>query len=292
MGFDGSKKVLHTLAGISVEELRLLGLAMAAMSNVTRNNPIIDIDASWLGYHIGHGASGSVGRTIDVAKFFVKSGFIVNLICDGPIRHHSKLASTLRKGKREKARIDSLATRRSLAEIATKLTEENLGEDAKKKLRDDAKKAESLLRGLERKSIKIIGDDFEKRLKREIDEKCDGLGITWLQAEYQADSLLAKRRQDAKSDIILSADSDFSVLVSGPCLVVKDFKTSGQSNECSKFELYTPTAQIMSDVVTVKSELGGCAFLHQGLFLSGLESQTFLLERFFHSFISLVILKP
>ena len=89
----GGSSAIHTVSGLSVEERRRLGLAVSKTSGSARTVPVLDIDASWLGYHLGTAKAGSVQPVIDIAIAHARDGFAVNLVTDSPRRFDWKFAS-------------------------------------------------------------------------------------------------------------------------------------------------------------------------------------------------------
>mmetsp|Transcript_12290 Transcript_12290/g.35176 ORF Transcript_12290/g.35176 Transcript_12290/m.35176 type:complete len:90 (+) Transcript_12290:229-498(+) len=83
----GGASAIHTVSGLSVEELRRMGLAVSKASGSAHSVPVLDIDASWLGYHLGTARAGSVQPVIDIAITHARDGFAVNLVTDSPQQH-------------------------------------------------------------------------------------------------------------------------------------------------------------------------------------------------------------
>ena len=143
MGIDGSSKTIHVAKGLSIQNL-------IQISRVRCAPLVIDIDISWLSYFIGRGKHEMIiiGKVSDFLITLAKSGFTVNPICDGFIRHHSKRASIKRVATKEKARIDAQATRCKGLVLSQKIvsrTCKNIDEAKKKleKVNKDVKKFEN-----------------------------------------------------------------------------------------------------------------------------------------------------
>ena len=64
----------------------------------------MDVDISWILEMVAGLKSPEEGAMLvaEILETFAHLGFIVQLICDGPIRHHSKRASVDRIARREK----------------------------------------------------------------------------------------------------------------------------------------------------------------------------------------------
>jgi len=147
---------------LSIEELRQINLTVSELSGNDRDWPVIDVDASWIGYHLGNRGSRLIGQVIHAAKLLSSKGFKVNLIADGPFQHRSKLASVKRSSDREKARIKYLVGRHQLADLVCRIMEENIGQDRYFAIQDEIKQLETSIKKSEFQSTKIVGLDFEE----------------------------------------------------------------------------------------------------------------------------------
>jgi hypothetical protein len=81
-----------------------------------------------------------------------------------------------------------------------------------------------------RKSKIDVGNVCFEKIKHEINKlDMDRSMLSAVQAEFQADSVLAWAVLNGEADIILSADSDLAASLGGRCLSIKNFKFNDRS---------------------------------------------------------------
>ena len=175
----GGSSAIHTVSGLSVEELRRLGLAVSKTSGSARTVPVLDIDASWLGYHLGTAKAGSVQPVIDIAIAHARDGFAVNLVTDSPRRFDWKLASWKRMADRAKAGIDAVMKRIRVNQIVCSLSNDNIGDEERAALLEEKRKLVSAIKSKEKNSHRAILDGFEDKLEQAVTDLNESAGGTF-----------------------------------------------------------------------------------------------------------------
>jgi hypothetical protein len=191
-----------------------------------RTIPSIDVDCSWIirGFCKGH-LECRVRQLINLSLSFVKAGFNVNLVCDGPERHHSKRATTQRQADVSKRRLEIIVYKAELMMLTTRRRSTDSIEE-----RNSIKEEENLLQTkirkielfLQRSSINI-GEDFIIRLNEAVNALTIN-NITVCTALFQADAVMASNIIKNESDVILTSDSDQAAILGEHCLCIKNFK--------------------------------------------------------------------
>jgi hypothetical protein len=89
---------------------------MAGVNGRDDGHPrILFVDASWL-------ERKKTNRCAEIVGILKVGGFDVTVVFDPPSRHHSKVASVSRSGKREKARLDAYSSRFEAMLVSSQLT--------------------------------------------------------------------------------------------------------------------------------------------------------------------------
>ena len=122
MGITDFSKALFKLIGLDLDHVVNAARALAKERG-REDSPTIYIDASIAGYKFGRydGQDASVGIKIFV-EILLKEGFQVFVVFDPPHRHHSKVASIERAGKREESRLLALRSRADLIRLSDELS--------------------------------------------------------------------------------------------------------------------------------------------------------------------------
>jgi hypothetical protein len=126
-----------------------------------RQRPCIAIDANQIGYTHATGPFGAVNAVTFLGEHFARNGIDVIVVCDGPDRHHSKRASVLREGERERCRIQLNQHRTELTRMILQDKTDSTGDSRRKRIEVLQKK----IRSLETKSKKRLPEEFTSRLE-------------------------------------------------------------------------------------------------------------------------------
>ena len=224
MGISGQDKILYRGKFYSLQNVIEI--------SKSRNISVVDVDINWLAWKIGRGKKEAeiIERVVGFLVALAVSGFEVQPICDGKIRHRSKRATYERIAKREKSRVDGVFMRYKAMELSRTLLSASDGREAlKKELLSCNKKAKSC----ESAMFNVMTGNFTSTLQSTL-ERSDLFNsdlfagkINQVQiALFQADSVIAYRVINKQSSVIVSGDSDFSVLVGTEYLAIRDFKFS------------------------------------------------------------------
>jgi hypothetical protein len=207
--------------------------------------PVVDVDASWVVRRCTNMSYDMrVSSMMRPCLKFINSGCRVNIVLDGVTRHHTKRSTIKRMIDCHCGKVDFHINKCELSElIEEKKTlisqEEKIDMDkkieTKKKQMASAKKklseaivdvGEKLLLKIKEKLIKIQYDGFEK-----INEV-----LTYMVAEFQADSVIAYRTNQQMNDIVICSDSDQAAHTWNHCVCIKSYLVSHISQSKSKHE--------------------------------------------------------
>jgi hypothetical protein len=104
MGLKGAHSFTYTLKNLTVAQIFFIATDRLKRNQgnrtTTRQSPRIDIDISWVVRTFGKGNEDSrIYCLLNIAKALTEVGFLVNLVCDGVERHHSKRATISRQAE-------------------------------------------------------------------------------------------------------------------------------------------------------------------------------------------------
>ena len=130
---NASKECIYTIDGLSLDDVITIirHRHSKPFQNVEDSGqpPTIDIDGNLWGCKWSSRDGGSVPVITDLVKQFYFKSICVAVGVDGKERHHSKIASTQRAAKREKARIAAFAARLDINNVTHSLENESLTAD-------------------------------------------------------------------------------------------------------------------------------------------------------------------
>lgn len=221
MGITGAHELSYLVSGLSLQDIYSI-CSFVRQQQQLDIQPTIDLDASLLYRSSKLSVDNRMAQLVDMSCLLACIGFSVFIICDGAEQHHTKRASVERqstsfvnkvKSYLLKVQLMSITERKcSATEAAEKValaTEEN-------KVCNDIKKYD---KKLEHASVDV-GQDFFRSMETNIPEANLGKKkgkVSVLQAEYQADLLLAYRRVNYISDVEFSCDSDLLAHAGAMC---------------------------------------------------------------------------
>jgi hypothetical protein len=218
MGINGcaTKKALWLATGLTLKSLKDLNIGNK-----------IDVDGNALAWKIGCGKS--VQEVIQLMASFLKvlahsGGFNVTIILDGQ-RPDCKRDTWFRQKERKLDEINKLFCRLKAIELDKKTDKDSI--IAFNSFNSEAKR-------LEKKNSRFVTfpSDFSDRLSERLmminacslNENGGIVNEQVIKAKFQADSLIAKRSVDSKSNFILADDSDFAALLGKKCILIKNIK--------------------------------------------------------------------
>lgn len=215
--------VLWMGSGLSINQLKHLKLGHR-----------IDVDGNALAWKLGSGKP--INSIIDLMAKFLKSvafgcGFEVTVVFDGFDRPDCKRASWERKKMKDLDDVNRLYCRFKALETG-RLMHTAIDANQKKELENEYKQFSAASKRLESKLNKclVLPKDMASLLSERLmligacDRNEDG-GIVFeniITSKFQADSVIALRSKQKKSDFILSEDTDFVALLGNECILIKN----------------------------------------------------------------------
>ena len=179
MGVKHRHKLTYSIKGLSLSRVELL--AQARYLEVKNNKkvkvvriqqPTIDVDISWL-YRSKNNIleENRLSYVINICLAFARVGFVVVLVCDGNIRHHSKRATIERHAKMYQGTIASYVSRAKLMQLCRSRLESDSVENKAAILEQEKKLAETVKKFEKAEQAEKInvGDEFYKDLCMYID---------------------------------------------------------------------------------------------------------------------------
>ena len=226
---------------------------------VIRVKPVIDVDASWVARSIRTQGGGS-HAVIGIASIFAKSGFDVNIVCDAPIRHHSKRVTSKREADHHRKRINYYWKKGELIDLQRKLQLPTTTQEEAGNFREDIRKKSAEVTKLESALTHIdVGEGFYQELKDLAPNENSSLNgkITIDRADFQADTKIAFRCIHHESDIVLASDSDLAALAGQRCLAIKQgYKFNIKKGEFHNATIFSGFEGTIDEVL-IHSPAGG-----------------------------------
>ena len=275
MGILSGNIITHLIKRLSVRDVKDSIKIIRQCGENESEHLRLDVDISWIVFKIGANKKPpqeAVTLVCDFLQTLAKYGFVVTPICDGEIRHHSKRASTDCVSKREKDRVKATVSRLQLLNIGQQINNTN---DVNEKERLKTRQAElnKVITTLENKVAKnghtlppsfAVDLDTELATRDLYDIVNDNYGkIHRVKVGlFQADSLIAKRAIEGRSDAIVAADADFFVSVGPSCLLIKNFeykRARGRNNsnvalmELHQLQIGCSSLQVKNNIETALS---------------------------------------
>ena len=103
MGVSNGSDLIYTADKLSLSQLATIARARNN-EHGKRIRPCIDIDANLLAHKLNGGKEDIVKELIAFATAVTKEKLDVAIVCDGPVRDHSKRATTKSAAERERER--------------------------------------------------------------------------------------------------------------------------------------------------------------------------------------------
>jgi hypothetical protein len=256
MGINGSHTLTYSIGNLTVQQLFAIGLYIYNKynSHIIRL-PTIYIDASWIIRLSTTNDNCRVGYLLRLACHLVSTGFRVVIVCDGSVRHHSKRSTTKRWADIYSSRI---MLHHKHIFLMSLLAKKNASDSIEERANfDNAIKAVSAkISSVEtqiKKSKIDVGTACYEKIVEEIKQlNMDPAVLTAVQAEFQADSVLAGAVVKSEADIILSADSDLAALLGDKCISIKNYKFTDRTKTktLKGMELFSADYSTIHDITT------------------------------------------
>ena len=174
-----------------------------------------------------------------LARTLRNVGFDVYIVLDGEERHVSKRASISRRAKFYEKKASMKLLKAKLMDITSRINSLNDTIDAANNsglhqyLIDEKQKLSTNLQSIEEDIVKAsidVGDKLYNALLRKIDES-NITNIYIIQAQFQADTILALRCITDKNEFVFSNDTDQAVLCGSKCFSIKKYTLVQKCNE-------------------------------------------------------------
>lgn len=258
MGITGAHELSHSVKGLSVQDVYNISSYIRKQKNID-TQPTIDLDASLIYRSSKLSIDNRMVQFIDICCHFSRAGFAVFVICDGAIRHHTKRATIQRQASLFSTKVKSYLLRVRLMSIAEN---KKATTDAAQSLALETEESNvsSQLKLCERKTIQSsvdVGQEFFKMIETHVknipslDKGTKNGSITVLQAEFQADSLLAHRIVKNISDMVVSSDTDLLAHAGHKCLGIKiyNYVMKGKKSGIDNIEVFAADILMLQDIV-------------------------------------------
>lgn len=252
MGIRGAHKLTDHIDRIDSSQLIIILNCLyqqkkdnGQLGSNPRTSPVIDLDASWIVRKLTCSNDARMGYLVRLSKILLRLGCDVVVICDGPLRHHSKRAKTQRDAQSKQNIIDYKALSIQLMTTVNSIEHTN-DYNEKKSLLEKKVVINNKLEKLRKKlysNIFDVGDSFYDSLCIEANEINTSIEvtnkITIIQNKFQADSLLAFRCMNNLSDICFASDTDQAALCGEKCVSVREFSITKNNQSLNKISLFS-----------------------------------------------------
>ena len=226
MGVLNGLKCLFSLNSLSLDHVKQIAKRMAIVNGRDDGHPRIFVDESWF-------ERKKPNRCADIIGILKAAGFDVTVVFDPPSRHHSKVASISRSGKREKARLEAYSARFEAKLVSNQLMTGLNSNDERVVLEKKLEELHAKAKRNENASVgSLLTPTFVQDLTEQLTKLADnnyGCQVNWLTGSYQADSVISSYVESGGCDIVLSPDSDFSFVGGAKCLQICDFKLTNST---------------------------------------------------------------
>jgi hypothetical protein len=266
MGIARGHSLLYSISNVTFFNICRIARERAKLSKQIvagrSQNPVLDIDASWLLFVTNPVCSIQVQKIIEICLVFAKVGFDVVLICDGNNRHFSKRATTDRVFNKQKGNTNLYLHQCQYSRLIDKFNKDDTSNEEKDLILKETDILRKKIRTVEKQVTSQqydSGDVFFKSLTEHISELTindyggnDG-SITAVQAEFQADSVIASRTIKRYNDIVLCSDSDQAALCGHRCLSIKSFVYKKKNNNITlePFKIFTTMYDNIKDIGSI-----------------------------------------
>lgn len=278
MGIVGAHELSHSVKCLTVQDIYNIS-SFIRQQRSDLSQPTIDLDASLIFRGSKLSVDNRMRQMMEICCQFASVGFKVVVVCDGPVRHHTKRASIQRQSEKFSNKVESYLLRVQLMGImALKKATNDMVE--RTKLEEEENFVSCDIKSIERKLqygnvdvgqifFAVLEEHVAKIPSNDLGTK-DGC-IEVIQAEYQADSVLAFRQVNKFSDVVFSSDSDLLAHCGPTCLGIKlfNFTLRGKKSGVDNIELFTADTTMLQRMTVLFHFMGKTQIL-----VPALESDT------------------
>ena len=234
MGLKCGNSINYTINDVTLRQL--ISIAKVRMNRrVQPTSPIIDVDASWI-IRRCHDRLPIVriNYLLGICLCLILEGCSVTIVCDGESRHHTKRSTTHRSANYHRNSLEFHFLKYKLSFVSKSIRRGNLTAEERNNLLVEKDVLVRQTKKLEKQfaNTKInVGDELFQKINEEINKLTLMYStidikshLKVIQAEFQADSVIAYRSVRCLNDLVLCNDSDQSVHVGNECCCIFDFK--------------------------------------------------------------------
>ena len=237
---------------ITITKFRLFERRSFSLNNDELSSfPVVDIDASWVIRRIGNtSVAFRVTYLLQLCCLLIKNGCCVKIVCDGDRRHHSKRSTTKREVDCYRNRVDYhfLKCKLSCLPIDNITTDDGIEDLEIKELKKKVKRLEKKVSETVVDVGNILYHEIKNRINKMLVEgEVNNNQLTIMQAEFQADMVIAYRTVKHLNHIVFSSDSDQGIHCGSECICIKefDFKHEKKQTTLEKIGLFCTNERTM-----------------------------------------------
>ena len=219
------------------------GLTLRSIKSSLGVGNRIDVDGSWLFYHLQKGGERLMEDIVgEMATLLTQiahcGGFKVTVIMDGDARPDCKRATWERRKNIHLKNINRMYCRFKVLELSSRLENDEMNGEKRQEVQNELCLFNEAAKSLESKAgITALRNNFcnllllrlSKRNAFEMNENGGFVTPFIIKAKFQADYVIALRSKQMKNDFIFSADTDFAALLGNECLMITHVKNTGSS---------------------------------------------------------------
>jgi len=239
MGVSNGSDLIYTADKLSLSQLATIARARNN-EHGKRIRPCIDIDANLLAHKLNGGKEDIVKELIAFATAVTKENLDVAIVCDGPVRDHSKRATTKRAAEREKFRLKALFSKLRLQQLRSQKQNPPENFDIAQANKDMVI-LEKTVKSSESRARTHVPPDFISRLSEAVSveqtTRCDSDDTTSTGeislhiAKFQADTVICYRLVHGHSHIAVTTDTDYQVIAGEHALLLRAWKFPAEKNK-------------------------------------------------------------
>jgi hypothetical protein len=239
MGVKALGESLYKISGLSLGAIFRVA-RFVAPTQERKANPTVFIDTSWIVRILNTSGTPCVSKTRDFAVVLCNLGFEVIFVYDPAGRHHAKADSIRRRGVVEGTRITACKAKREVMRLAKLRSDQQstLTLQETKKIDEDIKSLNAKARAGDNDEKRQLPARFFEQLYmalKDIEPSSVGGSVNVItDAEFQADSVIAKAVVDGRVDILMANDGDFAIYGGDRYLALVDFKWSAKAKSLDK----------------------------------------------------------
>ena len=219
------------------------GLTLRSIKSSLGVGNRIDVDGSWLFYHLQKGGGRPMEDIVGematlLAQIAHCGGFVVTVVMDGDARPDCKRATWERRKNIHLKSINRMYCRFKMLELSSRLENDEMNGEKRKEVQNELCLFNDAAKSLESKAgIVALRNDFcnllllrlNKKNAFETNENGGFVSPFIIKSKFQADYVIALRSKQMKSDFIFSQDTAFAALLGNECLMITNVKNRGSA---------------------------------------------------------------